>query len=58
MYIISCVSCATKNTKITYNSLKYCNNCFDEMSNMFQTFSKNNEKNVDKTYQPPIQNYT
>ena len=50
---MSCVSCNTKNTTITYNSLKYCNNCFDEMSNMFQKFSKNNEKNVDKTYQPP-----
>ena len=50
---MSCVSCNTKNTKITYNSLKYCNNCFDEMSKMFQHFSKNNENNVDKTYQPP-----
>jgi protein-tyrosine phosphatase len=50
---MSCISCDSNNTTITYNTLKYCKKCFDEMSVMFQTFTKNNEKNVDKTYQPP-----
>ena len=50
---MTCISCSSENTIITYNTLKYCKKCFDEMSRMFQTLSKNNEKNVDKTYQPP-----
>jgi protein-tyrosine phosphatase len=50
---MSCISCNNSNIKITYNSLNYCQKCFDEMSVMFKTFSTNNEKNVDKTYKPP-----
>lgn len=50
---MACISCNTLNTTITYNSLKYCKKCFDQMKNMFNIYSNNVIR--DKTYDPPVQ---
>jgi len=49
----TCISCDACNPTITYNTLKYCKSCFDQMATMFKKYSIDHEKNVDKTYQPP-----
>ena len=48
-----CISCNNNNTIITYNSLTYCKNCFDNMLIMFQNYSNKNEKKIGKIYECP-----
>lgn len=51
-----CISCDKKdNNLITYNTLLYCKNCYDEMLNVMLQYEKKMENSRVKYYDPPVQ---
>lgn len=51
---MNCIACETQNATITYNTLTYCQPCFNIMNKIFAKYEKDNEVNIDKTYIEPI----
>lgn len=50
---MTCISC-DKDSTIIYNTLPYCEVCFNLMKNMFSAYAKEHDKYIDKTFVKPV----